>query len=102
MPDLTITRDELVEIVDRAAEGITASTRARLLKVAETTDAVAAGWWHCDGVGCVSRQARRKNQTFQMAYDKAIAGRFGVVFDGTGHTGVVVRVIPAETPEDRS
>lgn len=93
MPEFTIPRGELVELVARASEGCAQSTRDKLIAVAETTDAVAAGWWHCDGVSCVSRQAGRRNQTFQMAYDKAIAERYDLAFDGNGSSAVVVGVV---------
>lgn len=76
-PTLTITRADLVALIDDAATGCAESTRTKLRAVAETTEAVAAGWWHCDGVSCPSRQARRKNQTFQERYDRAMAERFG-------------------------
>lgn len=102
MSDFTITRDELVEVIARAAEGITASTRAKLLKVAETTDAVAVGWWHCDGVSCPMRQASRRNQAFMTAYDKAMAERFGRTISGMGLGAFVVRVAPAETQVSES
>jgi hypothetical protein len=75
----TIERSELVRIVDEASQGITSSTRQKLLDVAETTNAVAAGWFHCEGVGCPIRQAgRRTNQKFQTAFDFAIAQRFDI------------------------
>lgn len=75
----TIERSELVRIVDEASRGITASTREKLLAVAETTPAVTAGWFHCEGVGCPIRQAgRRSNQKFQTAYDFAMAQRFEI------------------------
>jgi hypothetical protein len=53
------------------------STRAKLLAVAERTDAVAVGWFHCDGVRCPARQAGRHNQKFQTAFDQAMCARFG-------------------------
>jgi hypothetical protein len=73
---LTITRDDLVRIVDDASRGLTESTRSKLLAVAETTDAVAVGWFHCEGVGCPARQARRRNQTFQQRFDTKMAALF--------------------------
>lgn len=73
-----ITRADLVEIVDRAtAEGCAMSTREKLLDVARTTDAVAVGWFFCGTVDCPARQARRRNQSFQTAFDHAMAERFG-------------------------
>lgn len=77
MTTLSISRSDLIEVVDYAATGITPSTRAKLLEVAKTTEAVAVGWWHCDGVNCPARQARRKNQGFQEAFDRAMSARFG-------------------------
>lgn len=73
----SISRSDLRSIIDYAATGITTSTRARLLAVAEITEAVAVGWWHCNGVNCPARQARCKNQGFQEAFDRAMAARFG-------------------------
>lgn len=73
----TITRDELVGIVDLASAGITESTREKLLKVAQTTPAVAVNWWHHDGVSCLARQAGRRNQRFQSEFDQTMARRFG-------------------------
>lgn len=78
----SIERAALVEIVDTAAsEGCAASTREKLLAVAETTGAVAVGWFHCDGIGCPTRQARRRSQPFQTAFDRAMAERFGRAWD---------------------
>lgn len=74
----TMDRDELIAVIDKATEGLTPSTREKLLHVAQTTDAVAVGWFHCDGVGCPSRQASRSNQKFQTAYDYAMTSRFGI------------------------
>lgn len=74
-----ITRDELVEIVEQSiasSERCAQSTREKLLDVAHTTDKFAAGWFHCDGVGCIARQARRRNQGFQTAFDHAMWERF--------------------------
>jgi hypothetical protein len=75
-----IQRDDLVRIIDAASEGCKNSTRAKLRAVAETTDAVTVGWFHCSGVGCPSRQARRHNQVFQAAFDRAMCERFEIVF----------------------
>lgn len=75
----TITRAELVNVVDTATAGITASTRAKLLAVAESTDAVAVGWFHCDGCLCPASQAGRRNQRFMEGFDRAMAQRFGRV-----------------------
>lgn len=72
-----IERTELVRVVDRASQGITESTRAKLRAVAESTDAVAVGWFHCEGVTCPARQAGRHNQRFQEAFDLAMAERYG-------------------------
>lgn len=91
----TITRDELVQIIDRASEGCAESTRRKLRAIAETTEAVTAGWFHCDGVGCPARQAlgRRTNQRFQQAYDVAMFDHFGRDMDGDyGPDPFVVRV----------
>lgn len=71
-----IERREFLQMMEAATEGITASTRAKLRSVAESTDAVAIGWWHCDGVSCLARQAARHNQRFQEAFDRAMAARF--------------------------
>lgn len=72
-----IDRDDLIGVVAIASYGLTESTRAKLLKVAETTNAVAVGWFHCDGVDCPARQARRHNQRFQTAFDREMGLRFG-------------------------
>lgn len=74
-------RTDLVRVVDEATQGLTASTRAKLLAVAESTDAVAVGWFFCGTVDCPARQARRRNQAFMTAFDKAMCERFGVAFD---------------------
>lgn len=76
-----IDRDELIRMVDVASEGITESTRVKLLAVAETAGAVAVGWFHCDGVRCPARQAGRRNQAFQTRFDEAMAARFGREWD---------------------
>lgn len=73
----TIERLDLVHIVDEATRDLTESTRQKMLAAALATDAVAVGWWHCDGVRCLAEQARRKNQTFQERFDRAMAARFG-------------------------
>jgi hypothetical protein len=92
-----IERAELVEIIDQASAGCVESTRAKLRAVAETTDAVAVGWWHCDGETCPSRQARRTNKHFQEAFDRAMYERFGrpvvEAVDGLADP-FVVRVLP--------
>src|SRR4051794_3095601 len=98
----TITRKELVRIVDESSRGVTASTRARLLAVAETTDAVAAGWFHCDGVQCPASQAGRRNQQFQEAYDYAMALRFDVAPEDMSIEPFVVRVSDASRKEQES
>jgi hypothetical protein len=77
----TIARGDLIDIVDAATYGLTASTRAKLLAVAQTTEAVAVGWFHCNGVTCPARQARRRNQDFQTAFDRRMAARFGREWD---------------------
>jgi hypothetical protein len=75
----TIERSEFVSIVGLAsAYGCADSTRAKLRQVAETTEAVAAGWFHCDGHQCPAMQAGRRNQLFQTAFDRAMAAHFGV------------------------
>jgi hypothetical protein len=75
--NLAIDRAELVRIINRTSEGCTESTRARLRAVATQTNAVAVGWWHCDGVGCPIRQAgRRTNQAFQQRFDTEMAALF--------------------------
>lgn len=76
-----IERDELIRIVDDASTGITASTREKLFAVAETAEAVAVGWFHCDGVKCPASQAHRRNQAFQTKFDEAMAARFGREWD---------------------
>jgi hypothetical protein len=74
---LVIERAELVRIIDEASAGVCAeSTREKLRRVAETTGVLAVGWFHCDGVQCPARQARRTNQRFQSAFDTAMAERF--------------------------
>lgn len=72
-----IGRSELLEILWRASVGCAMSTREKLRAVGLRTDAVAVGWFHCDGVNCPARQARRHNQGFQEAFDRAMAARFG-------------------------
>jgi hypothetical protein len=74
-----IERAELRRIVNRASIGCAPSTREKLRSVAQTTDAVAVGWFHCNGVGCPARQARRPNQRFQEAFDLAMFEHFGLV-----------------------
>ncbi len=82
MESVLIERADLVRIVDEAsAQGCAQSTRTKLLGVAETTQAVAVGWFHCDGVGCPARQARRQNQAFQQAFDNAMAAHLGRKLD---------------------
>jgi len=85
-----ISRDDLIRVVDEASEGCAESTRAKLRTVAETTDAVAVGWFHCNGYGCPARQARRPNQRFQQAFDTAMFARYGRDLDTT--YSFVVRV----------
>jgi hypothetical protein len=72
-PNLTMRRDELIDIVKTASIGLTESSIVKWLKVADTTDAVAAGWFHCDGAECVARQAKQQNQVFQGRYDTLMA-----------------------------
>lgn len=79
--NFTIPREELVRIIEEASIGCADSTRAKLRVVARTTGAVAVGWFHCDGVACPARQARRANQTFQREFDQAMYERFGVSFN---------------------
>lgn len=86
-----IERDELLRIVDEASEGLTPSTREKYAAVARTTEAVTVGRFHCDGVGCPARQARRHNQRFQEAFDLAMGARFGIYPEDTPF---VVRVLP--------
>ena len=99
----TIERSELVAIIDAASEGCAESTRAKLRHVAETTDAVAAGWFHCNGVGCPGSQAKRRNQSFQEAFDRAMGERFGRKWNDNAifhpFEPFVVKV-RAEEPED--
>ncbi len=76
-----IKRADLVRIVEKAAQDINPRTRDRLIAVARTTDAVAAGWWHCDGAGCPAQQAHVRNQCFQERYDRAMAEYFGRIPD---------------------
>lgn len=81
MADYTIDRDVLVGIVEDAieeAERCAPSTREKFIEVAKTTDKFAAGWFHCDGVGCIARQARRPNQGFQTAFDHSMWRFLGV------------------------
>ena len=89
----TITRDEFVALVDKASEKCAESTRAKLRAIAETTDAAAVGWFHCDGVQCPAMQARRRHQGFQAAYDHAMFARFGLDADETN--AFVVEVVNA-------
>lgn len=75
--DHTISRAELVRVIDEASEGITESTRNKLLALAEVTDAVAVGGFHHSGVNCPIHQVgRRGNQTFQEEFDRAMFARF--------------------------
>lgn len=71
-----IPRQEFIGIMDAATVGITPSTRSKLMAVARGTQAVAVGWFHCNGVMCPARQAGRHNQTFQLAFDRAMTERF--------------------------
>jgi hypothetical protein len=73
----TITRADLIAITDAASEGCVESTRAKMRAVAETTQAVAVGWFHCDGERCPASQAQRRNQRFMEAFDRAMAARYG-------------------------
>lgn len=73
-----IERSTLIRIIDEATTGITASTRAKLLGVGHTADAVAVGWFHCDGVRCPASQANRRNQAFQEAFDQAVCAHLGI------------------------
>jgi len=73
----TISRADLLRIVEKAAQDISPRTRDRLIAVAQTTEAVAAGWWHCEGVGCPARQAHVRNQKFQERYDLMMARHCG-------------------------
>jgi hypothetical protein len=77
----SISRADLVRLVDQASEGCANSSRAKWRAVAETTDAVAVGWFHCDGAHCPARQAGRRNQSFQEAFDRAMATQFGCEWD---------------------
>lgn len=73
----TITRADLIEVVTAALVDVpTESTREKLLHVAQTTNAVAVGWFHCGSAQCPAAQAGRRNQVFQTAFDKAMAERF--------------------------
>ena len=99
----TIDRATFIEIVREAASaGCAVSTRGKLLSIAETAPAVAVGWFHCDGVQCPASQARRRNQSFQTAFDRAMALRFGRAWDDDGHRPFepfVVTVIDAPPME---
>lgn len=102
----TISRLDLMETVGRVLANIECadSTKEKLFAVAEMTDAVAVGWWHCDGVSCPARQARRKNQAFQTGFDRAMAERFGRDWDEENTLGpfepfvVVVEGCEADVP----
>jgi hypothetical protein len=87
-----IGRTEFVRIVEQTTEGLTESTRAKLLDVAQGTPAVVVGWFHCDGVTCPARQARRSNQRFQEAFDRAMFEHFGREFKEGGRFAFVVEV----------
>ena len=85
-----ITRRDLIAIIDEAsARGCAESTRAKLLAVARSTDAVAAGWWFCGETNCPARQARVRNTRFQTAYDHAMTARFG----RPNYANFIVRVV---------
>jgi hypothetical protein len=80
---LVLERRDFVRVVDEASARITASTRAKLLAVAETTDAVAIAASHHDGVDCLASQAGRRNRKFEQEFDRAVAvkfGRLGVIY----------------------
>lgn len=75
----SVSRSELIATIDMAAAVIGSErSRARLRRVAETTDAVAVGWFHCAGVGCPARQASYHHMGFQGEFDRLMAERFGV------------------------
>jgi hypothetical protein len=94
----TIGRDALREIVEASLpEGCAESTKAKLRAVAETTDAVAVGWFHSDGVTCPARQAGRANMAFQETFDRAMGKRFGREWDDDSYfpfLPFVVRIEP--------
>lgn len=101
--DALIFRSELVDVVQRAATGITLSTQEKLAAVAADTEAVAVGWFHHHGVACPINQvmrrfgAPRRNQAFTEAFDRAMAERFGrSVNEGARHPvePFVVHVVP--------
>lgn len=71
--NLSIKREDLVQIVKDASVGLADSTILKYLHVAETTDAFAAGWFHCDGVGCIAQQAKHPNQVFHKRFDTLMA-----------------------------
>lgn len=73
----SIDRAELVRMVDAASEGCTESTREKLRVAVSSVDRVAVGWFHCEGAACPTRLARRPNQKFQEAFDRAMAVRYG-------------------------
>ena len=64
-----IRRSDLIRIVEAASIGLTESSREKWLQVARITRAFATGWFHCDGVGCIARQAKRPNQAFHEHFD---------------------------------
>lgn len=73
----SITRRELADIVEQASEVIGSErSRERLRRVVRETDAVAVGWFHCDGIGCPARQASYHHMTFQGQFDRLMATRF--------------------------
>jgi hypothetical protein len=83
-----ISRTELMETLWDTSVGCAMSTREKLQAVALRTDAIAVGWFHCDGVNCPARQARRPNQKFQEAFDRAMGERFGVEIDESHVSGL--------------
>jgi hypothetical protein len=73
MTNPVIRRADLIRIVTDASTGLAESTILKYLRTAETTTAVAVGWFHCNGVGCLARQAKRPSQVFQERYDTLMA-----------------------------
>lgn len=100
MPSRSIGRAELAEIIERASVDCAARSREKLRRVAAETDAVAVGWFHCNGTKCPARQANYHHMGFQTRFDHAMCERFRLDFDSVtafpNHTPFVVEVVDSD------
>jgi hypothetical protein len=91
---LTISRKELVRIIDEAIPAnLAARSKWCLREVARTADAVAVGSFRLHDVGCPKTQAQVDVPEFMLPYDTAMRNRFGRSF-AAGHGPFVVTVDP--------